>query len=166
MTDKGEPGVDDAIGFSLYNGDQSDPNALWFSSNWGGTKTAEQVINGGNLVIHSGAALGGGGVVEVPKGKGKNKSAFITEVENNFNVHPNPFSDRLFFEFSRDKATNATLDLYDATGRKLQVMFNQRIEAKQKYRVEYYPNGLSTNMLFYRMTYDNEVINGKMIYKK
>jgi len=162
MTDKGEPGDMDMIGFSLYDGA---PDALWYSSNWDVTKTIEQVIDGGNLVVHSGAALSGDPVDDVtPVPKGKNKSAFITE--NNFNVYPNPFRDKVYFEFSRDVATNATLDLYDATGRKLQVIFNQRIEAKQSYRVEYNPSGLSTDMLFYRMTFDNEVINGKMIYQK
>jgi hypothetical protein len=43
LTDKGEPGNDDSIGFTLYNGSQ-----LLFSSRWSGTKTVEQQLNPGN----------------------------------------------------------------------------------------------------------------------
>jgi surface protein len=47
MTDKGDPGSSDMIAFALYNG-----SALLFSSNWSGTKTVEQLLGGGNLVVH------------------------------------------------------------------------------------------------------------------
>jgi hypothetical protein len=47
MLDNGEPGSTDTIGFTLTNG-----GALLFSSNWGGTKTTQKVLVGGNLVVH------------------------------------------------------------------------------------------------------------------
>jgi len=47
MTDKGEPGASDTISFTLWNGSK-----LLFSSNWNGTKTVEQTLGGGNLVVH------------------------------------------------------------------------------------------------------------------
>jgi hypothetical protein len=47
MTDKGEPGKDDSIALTLWNG-----STLVFSSNWDGAKTPEQVLGGGNLVVH------------------------------------------------------------------------------------------------------------------
>jgi hypothetical protein len=47
MTDKGEPGKDDTIGLTLWNG-----STLVFSSYWNGTKTPEQILGGGNLVVH------------------------------------------------------------------------------------------------------------------
>jgi hypothetical protein len=47
MTDKGEPGSSDTIGVTLYNRD-----TLVFSSEWNGTKTAEGLLAGGNLVVH------------------------------------------------------------------------------------------------------------------
>jgi hypothetical protein len=46
LTDNGEPGTSDTIGFSLWNG-----STLVYSSNWTGTKTAEQTITGGNLQV-------------------------------------------------------------------------------------------------------------------
>jgi hypothetical protein len=48
MTDKGEPGSTDTIGFTVYAKD----NSLLFSSSWTGATTAEQTLSGGNLVIH------------------------------------------------------------------------------------------------------------------
>ena len=49
MTDRGEPGSSDTIGMALYaNGS----GALLFSSNWSGTNTIEQLLGGGNLLVH------------------------------------------------------------------------------------------------------------------
>ena len=47
MTDRGEPGKTDTIGITLWNKD----GGLWFTSNWDGTRTLEQVLGGGNLVV-------------------------------------------------------------------------------------------------------------------
>jgi hypothetical protein len=48
MTDKGEPGSSDTIGITLL----SKQGGLYFSSNWDRTKTVEQMLAGGNLVVH------------------------------------------------------------------------------------------------------------------
>ena len=45
MTDNGEPGNADTIGFTLWNG-----NTLIYSSNWT-NKTNEQVLAGGNTQV-------------------------------------------------------------------------------------------------------------------
>ncbi len=47
LTDKGEPGKDDTLAVTLWNG-----STLMFSSNWSGAKTNEQILGGGNLVVH------------------------------------------------------------------------------------------------------------------
>ena len=47
VTDKGEPGSADSMGVTLWSG-----SVLMFSSRWDGAKTVEQVIGGGNLVVH------------------------------------------------------------------------------------------------------------------
>jgi hypothetical protein len=47
LTDKGEPGLSDSIGITVYNG-----NTLLFSSNWNGATTVESTLGGGNLVVH------------------------------------------------------------------------------------------------------------------
>src|SRR3989442_16032860 len=48
MTDKGEPGSSDTIGITIWN----KSGGLWFSSNWNSTQTVEQILGGGNLVVH------------------------------------------------------------------------------------------------------------------
>jgi hypothetical protein len=47
MTDKGEPGKNDTIAVTLWQG-----STLLFSSEWDGTKTLEKLVAGGNLVVH------------------------------------------------------------------------------------------------------------------
>ena len=47
FTDKGEPGGNDTIGITLWNGSK-----LVFSSEWNGAKTIERPLDGGNTVVH------------------------------------------------------------------------------------------------------------------
>ena len=47
VTDKGEPGSADSIGVTAWNGP-----TLVFSTNWNGAQTVEQVLGGGNAVVH------------------------------------------------------------------------------------------------------------------
>jgi len=48
LTDGGDPGTSDSIGFTLWKS-----NELWFSSDWTGAQTLEQVLTGGNLMVHA-----------------------------------------------------------------------------------------------------------------
>ena len=48
LTDKGEPGSNDSIAITVWN----KSGGLWFASKWDGAKTVEQVVAGGNLVVH------------------------------------------------------------------------------------------------------------------
>jgi hypothetical protein len=56
MTDRGEPGCSDTIGITVWN----KAGGLWFASNWNGTRTIEQTLAGGNLVVHSALQASGG----------------------------------------------------------------------------------------------------------
>ncbi len=47
LTDKGDPGTSDTIGITLWDG-----NKLLFSSDWRGSKTFEDPLGAGNLVVH------------------------------------------------------------------------------------------------------------------
>jgi len=51
MTDAGDPGSSDKIGIVVYN----KAGGVWFSSYWNGTATVQQILNGGNLVVHGSA---------------------------------------------------------------------------------------------------------------
>ena len=116
-------------------------------------------------------ALGGGSIVihEV-KSNAKNKDvqiAIANEVEtSSFLAYPNPFTDRLKFEFSSPVATDARLDVYDATGRLVKVVFDQPVEGGVNYNAEFVPNSNMSNLYIYRLTLGSEVINGKVMYTK
>jgi hypothetical protein len=47
LTDMGEPGKADTISITIWN----KSGGLWFASNWDGTKTIEQLLGGGNVVV-------------------------------------------------------------------------------------------------------------------
>jgi hypothetical protein len=53
MTDRGEPGVNDDISFTLWDG-----NSLLYSSQWTGTSSSKMKLKGGNIVVHSGFSTG------------------------------------------------------------------------------------------------------------
>lgn len=48
LTDSEESETLDSIGITLWNG-----NKLWFSSNWAGTKSIEQLLAKGNIAVHN-----------------------------------------------------------------------------------------------------------------
>lgn len=48
MDDNGEPGSSDTIGITIWDRD----GGLWYASKWDGVRTVEQLLNGGNLVVH------------------------------------------------------------------------------------------------------------------
>src|SRR5207249_7665451 len=47
MTDNGQPGANDTIAVTVWN----KSGGIWFTSSWNGTKTMEQKIGGGNLMV-------------------------------------------------------------------------------------------------------------------
>jgi hypothetical protein len=48
LRDAGEPGTTDALGITLWN----KSGGLWFASAWDGTRTVEQALSRGNLILH------------------------------------------------------------------------------------------------------------------
>lgn len=96
------------------------------------------------------------------------KSAYLTDAQALLpitKVYPNPFTDKLYFEFSREMDEKCLIEVFDVTGRKLDVVFNQMIEAGQNYKVEYSADKISTDMLFYRMQFNEEIVTGKVVHQ-
>jgi hypothetical protein len=59
MADAGDTSKLDRIAITVYNKN----NALWYSSNWSGIKTAEQLLNVGNLKVSSSASTSTGNML-------------------------------------------------------------------------------------------------------
>ncbi len=83
-----------------------------------------------------------------------------------FRAYPNPFSDRVFFEFRSPKDASMKLELFDAQGSLLRTLYNNRISEGELFKSEYVPANISSGMIFYRMTVDGQAINGKLIRRK
>ena len=81
-------------------------------------------------------------------------------------VYPNPFNDKLRFEFSAPVDTHARIDLYDVTGKMVKTIFDNFVAGDTKYNAEFKPVNDVSGMYFYRVTMGDSVYNGKVIYKK
>jgi uncharacterized repeat protein (TIGR01451 family) len=81
-------------------------------------------------------------------------------------VYPNPFSEKLRFEFVSPESVNARIDLYDMTGRMVKTIFEQPIEGGTMYNAEFKPEAIISGMYFYRMTMGEAIFNGKVVFKK
>jgi len=84
----------------------------------------------------------------------------------NLKVYPNPFSDRLRFEFVSPESVNARIDLYDMTGRMVKTIFELPIEGGTMYNAEFKPDVIISGMYIYRMTMGEAIFNGKVVFKK
>jgi hypothetical protein len=81
-------------------------------------------------------------------------------------VYPNPFSDRLRFEFVSPESVNVRIDLYDMTGRLVNNIFGQPVEGGVNYEAEFKPDSEISGMYFYRVIMGNNITNGKVVYNK
>ena len=165
LTDKGEPGSMDQIAISLYDG-----SILLYSSNWTGMQTGEILLAGGNILVHSGFSLG-----SVPAATafntGKKSAEIATGVDPEFNysdlkVYPNPFSDRVRFEFVSPDAVNAQIYIYDMAGRRIETVFEGPVEGGVINKVDFIPRAIANGMYMYRMILGKTVYDGKIEYKK
>ena len=113
-------------------------------------------IEGGSIVIHT----------------SKNKSAqiesdLISKPENSsISVYPNPFSDRLHFEFMCPKDVDALIEIYDLTGRKIETIFDRKIKGGVKNNVDFVPESDVIGIYFYRIKLGEDVFYNKVICVK
>jgi len=84
----------------------------------------------------------------------------------NLTVYPNPFTDYVMFEFLSPNPAQAQIDIYDMTGRKVATIFESFIEDGMTYNAEFKPDKNTSAMYIYRMTMGDEILHGKIIYKK
>ena len=101
----------------------------------------------------------------------KKSAEIVTEITpevefSDLKVYPNPFSDRLRFEFVSPESVNARIDLYDMTGRMIKTIFEQPIEGGVSYEAEFKPETIISGIYIYRMVMGEAVYNGKVVFKK
>jgi hypothetical protein len=152
MTDKGEPGLNDMIAISLWDGD-----ILLFSSNWKGTSTAETLLGGGNVVVHSSVNVG---TVKVTGGN------LMRESEFGIRAFPNPFTDHVYFDLQLLTDSKVRLEIFDINGSKVATIFDDVVVGYEYYRLEFIPEeNLSSMTLFYRLIVDDDLMfTGKLVH--
>ena len=104
--------------------------------------------------------------------KGNNrKSAEIIPSGNGFEnsdvkVYPNPFSDKLFFEVKSSENSIVSLEIFNASGSKIESLNKGQIISGGLQIFEFVPVDLSSQLLLYKLTINNELHFGKVVYKK
>jgi len=149
MTDCGEPGTSDMIGLTLYS-----QNTLYFSSNWPVNSTEEQLLAGGNIVVHSTSNLTKEVIV----------LAQSPEISARFvmDVYPNPSSGPVSFKFTLPETAKVTLEIFNANGMLIERLLEEVVdEGIEKIAVLY--KELSEGMYMYKLTYGTAVETGKFI---
>jgi hypothetical protein len=156
MTDNGEPGLNDKIAISLWDG-----STLWYSSNWTGTATTEMLLGGGNLVVHSSFSVGTMTIKSTDS-----ETVFIPQAELGLKVYPNPFTERLFFDLRLTTDSKVRLEIFDMTGGIVATVFDDNVFADESYFFEFTPEKVKNAVLMYRLIVDGKVIQtGKVIHQ-
>jgi hypothetical protein len=162
LTDRGNPGFNDDIGFTIWSG-----NTLIYSSDWKGNFTERRNLSGGNLVIHRGGTDAGEDfdILTDPITDGLDAGAPFSE-RIGFMVYPNPFRDRVSIQFTPEIRQRVVVEIYDMSGSVVETIFDAEVIENQQYTVDYLPARRNTAVLFYRLIAGERVIHGKIIQQQ
>ena len=101
MTDNGEPGDEDLIAITIWD----KRGGLWYASNWDGTYTVQQTLDGGNLAVH---------------GDGSFKSIAVMadqeQTDGKLRIAPNPNSGQFTITFEGTLYNGSRVMIVDMTG--------------------------------------------------
>lgn len=89
-----------------------------------------------------------------------------TALGTNLNVYPNPFTDKLNFEFSFESDTHAVLEIFNVAGVKLATLYDENINGGQLYTIEYLPHLTNSQTVIYRLSLGDKSYTGKLIYQQ
>jgi len=92
----------------------------------------------------------------------------VNSVPDRFEIYqnyPNPFNPMTNFKFSMSNAANVKIVIYDLTGREVQTLVNDRLNAGTYY-IRLDGNNLTSGVYFYRMTTEGFSETRKMLYIK
>jgi hypothetical protein len=81
-------------------------------------------------------------------------------------AYPNPFSDKVTFEFVSDKDAHAVLEITNMLGQKIATLLNASVKEGVMNRVEFTPANVAPGILIYRLLLDGNTQTGRIVYKK
>ncbi|MEN8118681.1 MAG: T9SS type A sorting domain-containing protein, partial [Bacteroidota bacterium] len=96
-----------------------------------------------------------------------NLTTDISEFElSELKVYPNPFREKIHFEFVSPVNVHAVLDIYNIAGQKIVTLFDQPIEGGVLHKVEYIPESEISGIYIYKLNFDDTAQVGRIIYRK
>ncbi|MEJ8820091.1 T9SS type A sorting domain-containing protein, partial [Lacibacter sp. H407] len=97
-----------------------------------------------------------------PSGTIANPNAIITD-KLNVSTYPNPFIDRVRFVIASPVSGQATLEVFDMMGRKLQTVYSGFISAGRNQVVEYKTSTNANGTLIYKLRIGTDEVTGKLV---
>lgn len=83
-------------------------------------------------------------------------------------IYPNPFKEKVTFEWTASKNEHVRLEIYDSRGNRVAVVYEGAVKAGQQYSYYWYANGESggkDRFYYYRFTTSKGVDSGKLVRK-
>jgi hypothetical protein len=96
------------------------------------------------------------------------KSADIPDVmmeASDLRAYPNPFSEKVTFEFVSGADAHAILELTNVLGQKVSTLLDEQVSKGVMNRVDYLPKDIISGIYYYRLILDGNVQTGKLIYR-
>ncbi len=125
MTDEGDLGTTDTIAITIWN----KKGGLWFASNWSGSKTTQQTLAAGNLIVHSSRKLS---LTALPTADPPANEALLLRIERLMDLPaaagPYPFMLRFPVAARADYAIERSTDLLTWTHLTTVMSFTDAVE--------------------------------------
>jgi hypothetical protein len=156
MTDMEEPGKNDLIAITVWKKN----GGLWFASDWDGTKTAEKLLTGGNVVVQ------GGAFSNLSTSATQTKIFAADPTANNFYNYPNHFSEKTTVSFFLDKTEQYVLEVFDMRGVLVKTIAKGTAEADKLYEFELRGEGMAEGVYITRLITPSKMQSLKIVLKK
>jgi hypothetical protein len=153
MEDNGNPGSLDRIAIALY----AQNGGLIFSSNWGGTATLLQNLDGGNINIHGSAAR------SVPANFSQKSDDPSLKLEIISGSYPNPFNGKTVIEFTLPVRGVTTLEIVNVNGEVVHAASLGMLDSAVRHTYDYFAQDkLESGVYFYRIISGDYHTTGQM----
>ncbi len=95
----------------------------------------------------------------------------VTDISMSMNssllmVYPNPFNEKVTFEFVSRKDVRAILEIHNVLGQKVATLMDRTVREGVLNKVEYQPYNQVPGIFVYRLMLGNEIQTGRIIYNR
>jgi hypothetical protein len=90
----------------------------------------------------------------------------VVLLNSELKVYPNPFSDKVVFEFIAAEDVSARLEITNILGQRVVILMDRPVQKGVLNRVEYEPVDVVSQIMIFRLILDDSVQSGRIIYKK